>query len=124
MNLESIIFWFGRLFMERGFTTNKSGEAPLDGYMCGGFGPTLKVRVDLFNLSQFQSYIDSVNLTEADYIGGWIEEDYIYLDVSRNFLRLSDALYWADTLNEKAVWDISNGVAIVNPNRRWGWNKT
>lgn len=116
MNLESAIFWFGRLFMEGGFTTNKNGQSPQDGYMCGGFGAELKVRVDLFNLNQFQSYIDSVELTDADYIGGWIDGDYIYLDVSRNFLRLSDAMFWADTLNEKAVWDISNGIAIANHN--------
>lgn len=116
MNLESAIFWFGRLFYERGFTTNKDGVTPQDGYMVGGFGATLKVRVDLFNLSQFQSYVDSVELTPDDYIGGWIDGDYIYLDVSRNFLRLSEAMFWADTLNEKAVWDISNGIAIVNSN--------
>jgi hypothetical protein len=46
------------------------------------------------------------------YLGGWVNEDIAYLDVSFNFQSLDEALEVAERANHIAIYDVVNCVSI------------
>jgi hypothetical protein len=47
------------------------------------------------------------------YLGGWVYEEYVYLDVSRQFARLEDAQGFAEANDQLAIRDAANSKTLM-----------
>ncbi|MFY1688160.1 hypothetical protein [Plantactinospora sp. WMMB782] len=95
------------------------GEVPGIGYMVGVGG--IKLLAAQFSEAQLEERIrhwaDSVRLSTglaADrlYLGSWLDEGLIYLDISEHYQSEALALAVAEVRGEKAIYSLATGVSI------------
>jgi hypothetical protein len=100
------------------FNFDKQGKALSfnQGYMVGGFHKCLKVKQD--NLKELKKAINEMleildQCFNSDYVLGWWDhEGFIYLDISKNVLKLDLAKKIGIYQNQKAIFDIKEGKEI------------
>jgi len=94
--------------LETGKPINKK-----DGYMVS-FMDLLMINLNLApEDDELLSLIDNlvtkkINVIQGDYLGGWIDDDKLYLDLSGYVQDEKYALHIAKKLNQKAIYDIKN----------------
>lgn len=62
----------------------------------------------------FLNHLDSLNKEEA-FLGGWVDNNKVYLDVSVNISDLETAIYTGIMNNQKAIYDCANKRSINIP---------
>lgn len=117
MNLSTL---FSELSLTGGFSYNTTtGESnPTTGYMV-----SLRDHEQMFYFDDFENkdiknyFVRHVNVLsdESSFLGGWVNENQVYLDVSINIPNLEDAIYYGIIGGQKAIWDCVNSREIVLP---------
>lgn len=72
-----------------------------------------KLRVE--NAQKIVSAIDSVlaRIKKGQFCGLWIDDGYIYIDISVRILDRLDAVIIGDRLNQKSIYDWQNDYCIM-----------
>lgn len=102
-----------------GCTVNVRGKAPEKGYMVSMQGYEEKVPSCL-PLSEIEEKIklyrytkSTLDTSQMSYLGTWIKEGYLYLDVSINVQDLGNALQFGYDNHQQEIYDIANDCYIV-----------
>lgn len=105
-----------RILSQGGYTWSPLRSAPRSGYMVGVLGTETRVRVSDFTHLVLDAFMQKweihPNSTGNAFYGAWVEDGYVYLDVSK---RYTDALRAVDESRmhaQKAFYDIANKVSI------------
>jgi hypothetical protein len=90
-------------------------ESPTDGYMVSELGYERVIKgTDDINES-VSNYIREHGFTlnnPINYLGSWVDDGYLYLDISRNYDTLEVAMRHARTNEQLAIYDITNNKTI------------
>lgn len=101
---------------EGGFSESLAGDTPKGGYMTAvTLDSEFSKPIDEFTLEDILDYVTQYaeELSQPDtYVGGWLDEGIGYLDISKNFQDLNEALSAAKAGNQLAIWDVENFVSI------------
>lgn len=100
-----------------GFTTSiPSGAVPEDGFMVALPGHEEVFPVELFEASALISYVarkfDVLTSSAGVYLGAWVSDGLVYLDVSECVPSRAKALFLAAERNQLAVWDVVKAEEI------------
>jgi hypothetical protein len=99
----------------QGCSMNLDGLKPVTGYMVSFRGKEQKINVLDFNAGHVDSFIRS-NLdllhNRNNFVGTWIDNDIVYLDLSLNILDKDTALVWGKANGQICIWDVKNKVEI------------
>lgn len=88
---------------------------PTTGYMVSIKGCEQRIALDKFTREALNYYlVENIHMLCLDiyYLGAWVDNDFVYLDVSVNELKESRALKLAKTNKQIAIYDCANSVAI------------
>lgn len=97
-----------------GFSLSPDGSTPKSGYMVS-VQDILKMPLDLWLQLEDQASIDDYSKIASEvngYIGCWIDEDNVYMDISTNIQDKNEALKIARINNQLAIYDINNNESI------------
>jgi hypothetical protein len=98
-----------------GCSMNLDGLQPVTGYMVAVKGKEQKINILDFNAGHIDSFIRA-NLDYLHnrnyFIGTWIDQDIVYLDLSVNYAYKSEALQLAKTECRICIWDVEKKVEI------------
>ena len=106
---------------EHGFTTDKFGNAPTTGFMVSVIGresvsPVKSIFGDYEGPTYGKIFDFCHNnwdrVVNGDYIGGWVSEGRLYLDVSVHFADRSEAIDFAVANDQLAIFDLDNCETI------------
>jgi hypothetical protein len=100
-----------------GATIDVNGTpGPATGYQVGvpGYGTTLPLST--FTLDDVAEWVTNtrrhIAAADATYLGAWVDNDTVYLDVSQRFNDKGVALIVASQRDELAIWDNAAGAEI------------
>jgi hypothetical protein len=115
MQYEEAVKFADDTLANDGATVSLRGQlVPLSGYFVSEQGGT-DVRADTFNgqdvLNFVISHIHELSRLGA-YLGSWIEDGQVFLDVSYHYYSRDDAMRSARDNAQLAIWDIANAMAI------------
>jgi len=117
MNLNTLIH---ELALAGGFSYNTTtGESnPSTGYMVSlsGFEEQFYFD-DLENKDIKQYFVKHVKqlCKEESFLGGWVDDNKVYLDISINIDSLEQAIFTGIVNNQRAIYDCANSKDIVLP---------
>jgi RNAse (barnase) inhibitor barstar len=117
MNLSTL---FSELSLTGGFSYNTTtGESnPTTGYMVSLCDCEQQFYFDDFEnkdiKNYFVRYVNSLS-DENSFLGGWVHDNKVYLDVSINIPNLEDAIYYGMNNDQDAIWDCANNKEIILP---------
>ena len=97
-----------------GFSLSPEGQCPKSGYMVS-VQDILKMPLDLWLELEDQASIDDYSKIASDingYIGCWIDDGNVYIDISANIQDKEKALQTAKRNNQLAIYDIANSESI------------
>lgn len=97
-----------------GFSLSPDGATPKSGYMVS-VQDILKMPLDLWLELEDQASIDAYTeiASKIDgYVGGWIDGENIYIDISANIQDKEKALQAAKRNDQLAIYDIATGESI------------
>lgn len=101
------------LFTNGGFSINiLSGLSPESGYMVSLRDNEEIIPCHEVNSDTIPGYLARHSLPNDAYLGGWIDADNVYLDISVNIPNIEDALNLARDNSQLAIYDLSNGESI------------
>ena len=106
---------FRQTIENQGCSMNLDGVSPVHGYMVSIQGKEQKINILDFNAGHVDSFIRTNldKLHDRDYfIGTWIDNDVVYLDLSINRPDLSVALFIAKHTHQICIWDVEKKVEI------------
>jgi hypothetical protein len=99
----------------QGCSMNLDGHKPVKGYMVGSRGNEHKVNILDFNAGHIDSFIRS-NLDKLHnrnyFVGTWIDNDIVYIDISLNMPNKNNALIWGKANGQICIWDVEKKVEI------------
>lgn len=100
-----------------GFTISAvGGKAPTDGFQVSPYGDReRKVSVSTLSDRDIERYVsDNADLLakKNHYLGGWLDGDTVYLDVSVNARTIQHAEELGKPSNQIAAWDVKNGREV------------
>lgn len=100
-----------------GFSINPiTGEKPISGFMVSPYKDHEKIiPFDLFTIADLEKYIsDKAELiTDRAYIGGWIDNADLYMDISINVQNKIEAIKIAQLNNQLSIYDVNSGLSIA-----------
>jgi hypothetical protein len=101
-----------------GFTRDIFGNKAYSGYAVSLDGFEIRVPQSLLTRTLFdaiaEAYGDYLRDNESsDSFGAWLNDGVWYFDLSEDVYDLGDALARAERRNQKAIWDVKAGAAIV-----------
>ena len=106
---------FRQTIENQGCSMNLDGISPVTGYMVGTKGNEVKVNVLDFNAGHIDSFIRS-NLSplydRTYFVGTWIDNDVVYMDISVNCQSKAEALRRGKENGQICIWDVLNKVEI------------
>lgn len=97
-----------------GFSLSPEGEAPKAGYMVS-VQDILKMPLDLWLQLEDQASIDDYSKIASEvngYIGCWIDDGNVYMDISTNIQDKNEALKVARINDQLAIYDIASNESI------------
>lgn len=102
------------IIMEGGGTFNEDLTPVMreDGYWVSVADHGTVVPVDEFDDVALARYAGHVNLRSDEYIGAWVDEGLVHLDVTRWFEDLNEALEFGAKNGQLAIWDIAGNREI------------
>lgn len=85
-----------------------------NGYMVGIKGEVLNLSDLFYDIKAITTtYMLSYIASEKDFIGYWVNDNKLYIDLSQNILNLDDAKALGKAHNQKAIWDVVNNCEIT-----------
>ncbi|HZK70620.1 MAG TPA: hypothetical protein VFD03_03740 [Clostridia bacterium] len=94
---------------------NLDGVKPVEGYMVSFRSKEHKINVLDFNVGHVDSFIRS-NLdllhNRNCFVGTWIDNDIVYIDISLNISDKDQALIWGKANGQICIWDVKKKVEI------------
>ena len=117
MSLNNLVH---ELALAGGFSYNvNTGESnPKTGYMVSLAGYEEQFYFDDFDNRDLKNYFfkHSVQFAkEESFLGGWLTDNVVYLDVSINILDLETAIYVGIINEQVAIYDCENNKTITLP---------
>lgn len=117
MNLKKVL---DEIILEGGISYNlNTGKAnPSDGYMVSILGFEEQFNVDKVSNQTIKAFLlkNMDNLWgETRFLGGWLNNDTVYLDVSTHVQDLERAIYTGIINNQQCIYDCSEKVHINLP---------
>jgi WD40 repeat protein len=99
----------------QGCSMNLDGLQPVTGYMVGTKGNEQKINILDFNAGHIDSFIRR-NLDKLHnrnyFVGTWINDDTVYIDISLNMPHKEQALLWGKANGQICIWDVEKKVEI------------
>ena len=87
-----------------------------EGYIIGGISDVTAIPKEEFTLEKFVQtfnvYADKIGTQQNLYVGTWFNDDVYYMELSQVITDKADAISFAKTTDQKAIWDISNNTNI------------
>lgn len=108
-----------RTIVDKGYTTDLDGNKPDTGYMVGleGFESTMPINRSIDDGIAFIDAFIFTNKEELNkpnrYLGTWINEGIIYIDISVNINLRKLAVTLGIKNNQIAIWDLSTKEEII-----------
>lgn len=99
-----------------GGTFDPHSLEPVDmssGYFVSRDGVGMEIPEEQFEEGIVSGWLANVKQAAGDFIGTWVDEGKVYLDLTRWFEDLDEALKFGKANNQIAVWDIENGEAVM-----------
>lgn len=93
-----------------------TGDIPVVGYMVALEGHEERVPADAFTEDRLKRYVrDHFDALTGDarYLGAWLEDGHVYLDVSECVMSRAKALFLGGERKQLAVWDVINSQSIA-----------
>lgn len=117
MNLSNLFY---ELALEGGFSYNiTTGEHnPTTGYMVSLQGHEKTYNSSDFVNNDIKAFVknNAEHLSnEHRFVGGWADDELVYLDVSVNITNLKNAIYTGMTNNQLSIFDCANKLIINLP---------
>ena len=117
MNLNTLVH---ELSLTGGFSYNvNTGESnPPTGYMVSLLGFEEQFHFDEFDNKDLKHYFftNSEQFYRQDvFLGGWVDDNLVYLDVSVNIKNLETAIYTGICNSQKSIYDCANKNYINLP---------
>jgi hypothetical protein len=96
-----------------GFSTMLSGESPSSGYMVSlaNKGKIIS-RKDFTDVDLLDFILNNSAALEKSYLGAWIENGNVYLDISNNIPSLFPAIIEAVKNKQVAIYDVTNDKSL------------
>lgn len=97
-----------------GYTVHLEGYTPDRGYLVGTRGYELKVKLEDFTVNTIKGYVktNSHKLHGNNYLGTWVDNGYVYLDISQLVIGYTKALEKGLANNQLAVYDCEHKAVI------------
>lgn len=93
-----------------------SGALPTTGYMVALDGHEETFPAEVFCAEMLSGYVarkfDVLTGPGEVYLGAWLADGLVYLDVSENTPSLVEALHLGAERRQLAVWDVANAVEV------------
>lgn len=71
------------------------------------------IKLKEFNSILLEQILDDISTAfKPDFIGLWIDDGHVYIDLSVRFLDLEDALAFAKAHEQKAIWSWADSESI------------
>ena len=99
-----------------GFTVDLLGNRPLRGYIVSLSGYTSRIPLTLFednDVSEFATLHSPKLFKPLHYIGAWVEDGEVWLDVSEQLFSRDGAIQAGISRNQIAIWDVVNKCEIA-----------
>lgn len=103
-----------KIIFEGGATLNKYGEDFVSdkGFMVSVFGAEFKTTDEGTAKSKIEEYIEKIQTQEGLFVGVWVDEGEVYVDLSIHILDYNEALEVARNNKQKAIFDLKNKTSI------------
>jgi hypothetical protein len=99
----------------QGCSMNLDGLQPVTGYMVAVKDKEQKINILDFNAGHIDSFIRA-NLSDLHnrnyFVGTWVNDDIVYLDLSLNMPHKEGALIWGKANGQICIWDVEKKVEI------------
>lgn len=104
---------FNTIQRDNGCSLNIAGRRPQAGYMVGFHGCMNKpvnelTQGDILTVCKSNAGI----LQTGVYLGAWVNDGEVYIDLSANILDLNEAIEAGRKYNQQAIWDVKEGKTI------------
>lgn len=126
VNLKKVL---DEILLEGGISYNvTTGEAnPKTGYMVSILGFEKQFRTNNITDKDIKEYVlDNAHELwgENRYLGGWLDNGTVYLDISVNILDVTNACYTGIINKQKTIYDCSNKRSIPLPSPQTAGTET
>ena len=103
-----------KIIVEGGATLNKYGKdfVSNNGFMVSVFGAEFKTTDEEKAKSKIEEYIEKIQTQEGLFVGVWVDEGEVYVDLSIHILDYNEALEVARNNKQKAIFDLKNKTSI------------
>ena len=94
---------------------------PKTGYMVAKPGAEMIIELsngrDVYNITKavkmfIKDHIRDILASDQNYIGSWISDNKLYLDISLRYMNRDVALLRGEQFNQLAIWDCEKGKTI------------
>lgn len=99
----------------QGITINLENHEPITGFMVGTNANERRIKLSDFHPSVVEDYINSKLdklLFRQYYIGTWISNDTVYLDISHRFSNKPIAIIAGKQQHQACIWDVAEKKEI------------
>jgi hypothetical protein len=95
-----------------GGTWSPDTKTPKSGFMVSLFGAEQKIPMGEFNDIELSRYAYEHKLNPGEFIGAWVSDGFVYLDISVNIRDESLAMGTAISNRQLAYWDVERECEI------------
>ena len=103
-----------KIIVEGGATLNKYGKdfVSSEGFMVSVFGAEFKTTDEGTAKNKIEEYIEKIQTEEGLFVGVWVDEGEVYVDLSIHIINYNEALEVARNNKQKAIFDLKNKTSI------------
>lgn len=103
-----------KIIVEGGATLNKYGKdfVSNQGFMVSVFGAEFKTTDEGTAKNKIEEYLEKIQTEEGLFVGVWVDEGEVYVDLSIHILNYNEALEVARNNKQKAIFDLKNKASI------------
>ena len=112
MNFEKLTL---EALQNSGLSIGHYSQRPKSGYMVSIAAFEVVESSDNFDSSMLSGYFNSVKshlLIPSSFVGVWLNESNVYLDLSINIGSRAQAIAYGKKHNQIAIWDVENNCEI------------
>lgn len=103
-----------KIILEGGATLNKYGKdfVSSEGFMVSVFGAEFKTTDEGTAKNKIEEYLKKIQTQEGLFVGVWVDEGEVYVDLSIHIIDYNEALEVARNNKQKAIFDLKNKTSI------------
>lgn len=103
-----------KIISEGGATLNKHGEDFItsEGFMVSLFGAEFKTTDEETAKNKIEEYIEKIKTEEGLFVGVWLDEGEVYVDLSIYIIDYNEALEVARNNKQKAIFNLKDKTSI------------